>query len=307
MMPRPDLALLGIKHRRIPILSIDRDIYVDTRLILLKLESIFPEKPRLGAHASSHDKVALEHLLQMFTTDTGLFEAAVNLLPTKLPLLNKDAYYKDRAQFLNNGNSQTSLSPQSMASKRPDAEDKMARALDFLEHGLLADGRQWILGDGSAGPGLGDIQAIWPFSWLTYLKGALPAVTFNESRYPLMYAWIERFRKAVALAKSRVNEPRTLTGEEAARLVLAQPFQTTESELDEQDSTVIYENLKAGDMVTVWPTDTGSSHKDTGKLVALNRTEVVIEVSGENGSVRLHAPRHGFKVVKARTKEDAKL
>ena len=56
--------------------------------------------------------------------------------------------------------------------------------------------------------------------------------------------------------------------------------------------------VEAGEEVVVWPTDTGATHKDSGKLVSINGDEVVIEVSGEKGSVRVHAPRHGFRVEK---------
>lgn len=40
VMPRPDAARLGIGYRRIPILAISRDIYLDTRLQLQKLEKL---------------------------------------------------------------------------------------------------------------------------------------------------------------------------------------------------------------------------------------------------------------------------
>ncbi|KAF2681738.1 hypothetical protein K458DRAFT_479280 [Lentithecium fluviatile CBS 122367] len=47
ILPRPDLEKLGLKYCRIPIFAIGRDIYLDTRLILRKLEEKFPDG-RLG-------------------------------------------------------------------------------------------------------------------------------------------------------------------------------------------------------------------------------------------------------------------
>lgn len=41
-MPRPDLTALGVGYRRIPVVAIGRDIYHDTRLVLRKLEVLFP-------------------------------------------------------------------------------------------------------------------------------------------------------------------------------------------------------------------------------------------------------------------------
>lgn len=51
-MPRPILKdRLGINHRRIPIMAIGRDIYIDTRIMLRKLETLYPEG-KLGAESS---------------------------------------------------------------------------------------------------------------------------------------------------------------------------------------------------------------------------------------------------------------
>jgi hypothetical protein len=47
----------------------------------------------------------------------------------------------------------------------------------------------------------------------------------------------------------------------------------------------------------MWPTDTGSNHKDVGELVSVTGKEVVIEAKAEDGGlVRIHAQRHGFAV-----------
>jgi hypothetical protein len=50
-------------------------------------------------------------------------------------------------------------------------------------------------------------------------------------------------------------------------------------------------------LVSVWPTDTGTKNRDTGALVALSTAEIVIETkTNEDRVVRVHAPRHGFRV-----------
>jgi hypothetical protein len=38
ILPRPDLARLGINYRRIPLLAIGCDVYLDSRLIIYALE-----------------------------------------------------------------------------------------------------------------------------------------------------------------------------------------------------------------------------------------------------------------------------
>jgi hypothetical protein len=88
-----------------------------------------------------------------------------------------------------------------------------------------------------------------------------------------------------------------LTGEEAAELVLGSDYHEPEGRVDEGDALVQLQGLKKGQLVRVWPTDTGSNHKDLGELVGINHKEVVIEAKAEEGgSVRIHAQRHGFAV-----------
>lgn len=73
-MPRPDVARLGIAYRRIPLLSIGRDVYLDTRLILQKLEALYPPSaahPPLSARTGEH--AAIERLLSRYAVDGGLF------------------------------------------------------------------------------------------------------------------------------------------------------------------------------------------------------------------------------------------
>ena len=63
--------------------------------------------------------------------------------------------------------------------------------------------------------------------------------------------------------------------------------------VDESDPS----GLKAVEWVEVWPTDSGSRHRDQGKLVGLSGREIVVETGdGEVDGVRVHAPRHGFRV-----------
>ena len=72
--------------------------------------------------------------------------------------------------------------------------------------------------------------------------------------------------------------------------------------MDEGDPS----GLRKGEMVEVWPIDSGFSRKDRGRLVGLSTREVVIEGRTEDGKeVRIHAPRHGFRV--RRAKEGGKL
>lgn len=291
-MPRPDVAALGVSYRRIPLLTIGRDVYLDTRLIIQKLEELHPEKPRLGATKSS-DK-ALEQLLQTYSADGGLFRNAFRILPGNLPFFKDPVFLKDRGEFLGG-----KLTTEAMDKGRPDAINEIKRAFEFLEHGLLADGRDWVLG--TDGPRVADIEAIFPLHWVSEIPGALPT-EISDSTYPTTMAWINRFKQAVNGARKSLGRPEKVSGEDAVKLITTSPWNESPGSVDKGDSVAAAEGLKAGDMVTLWPTDSGASHKDTGTLLSLSSTEVVIETRAKDAAgtvLRVHAPRHGFRVTKA--------
>jgi hypothetical protein len=70
-------------------------------------------------------------------------------------------------------------------------------------------------------------------------------------------------------------------------------FAEVEGVVDSNDPS----RLRQGQLVEVWPIDSGFNHKDGGALVALSGAEIVIESQTETGQkVRVHTPRHGFRV-----------
>lgn len=117
-------------------MSIGRDIYCDTRLILQKLEEKFPSGA-LGA--SQADQKAIERLLEIWTIDSGIFFRAVQALPLDMPLLKDSKFIKDREDY--NG---SSWAKADIGRHRPEALAHLRQAFDLLETGLLADGREWF-------------------------------------------------------------------------------------------------------------------------------------------------------------------
>jgi glutathione S-transferase len=138
-LPRPDLAELGINYRRIPLLSIGRDVYYDTRLILARLEQSFPASSSYPP-LSTPDNKGLEALLEKFTVDAGIFSKAAQSLPPDLPTMKDEKFVKDRAEFTG-----TSWSQEARVKGYPEALAHIRHAFGILE-ALLADGRQWIGG-----------------------------------------------------------------------------------------------------------------------------------------------------------------
>ena len=148
VLPRPDLNALGVKYRRIPVMAIGRDIYCDSRIMLQKLEEMFPEGA-LGA--STAEEKALEKLLEIWSIEAGVFVRASQLIPVEMPLLKDPKFAKDREDY-----SGRPWSKEAIAANRPEALSAIRNAFSFLETGLLADGRKWVLkGDQ---PTLADIE-----------------------------------------------------------------------------------------------------------------------------------------------------
>lgn len=148
ILPREDLNALGVAYRRIPVMSIGRDVYCDTRLILSKLEERFPEGA-LGARQPEHK--AVQELLAKWTIDGGVFNRAAELIPTDMPLINDPKFTKDRDDF-----SGRSWAIDDVANRRPEALADMREMFAFLEGTLLADGREWILK--TEKPSMADIE-----------------------------------------------------------------------------------------------------------------------------------------------------
>ncbi|KAJ4409157.1 hypothetical protein N0V85_004138 [Neurospora sp. IMI 360204] len=307
ILPRSDLSsLLGIKYRRIPLLSIGRDVYLDTRLILSKLEDLdLPLVEKLSA-APGTDALALQSLLSHYSIDGGLFSRAAQLLfSLDNPLLRDPKFLADRAEFATGGGGAPSKlsSREEMAALGPEALADLRDYCQMLETTVLADGRDWILKD-TKKPGLADIEAVFVLHWVKSLPGALPKEQFSEEKFPRVWKWVERFREAVgetsppAAQKGNGNSKiTTVKGDKAQNLILGAEWNedSEKKEVDAGEAIVQFHSLKKGTVVEVWPTDSGSApaHRDVGRLVSLDAREVVIE--NEKG-VRVHAPRHGFRV-----------
>ncbi|KAI9676058.1 MAG: hypothetical protein M1817_000801 [Caeruleum heppii] len=284
VMPREDLGALGVSYRRIPVLAIGSDIILDSRLMLQKLEERHPEG-RLGSSNGEHQ--ALEKLLETWTIDGGIFNRAAQLIPTSTPILKDDKFKKDREEY-----SGRSWAAEDIERARPEAMIEVRAAFEFVETTLLADGRDWLLK--TQKPSLADLNAIWPLHWMTDLKGAIDPSFISKNQFPRVFAWIERFIKIISEAKQSVPKPKTLKGSEAVRQISSADFGEPDIGFDTSDPS----GLREGQDVEVWPIDTGFNRHDHGRLVGLSKDEVVIETQTKIGekTVRIHAPRHGFRI-----------
>lgn len=292
IMPRPDLSRLGVKYRRIPVLTIGRDVYLDTRHIMAKLSALEPGKGARLSVAITPEQKALQRLFQVFMIDSGLARCFVQLILYKTRGMMDPEFVKDRTELMSGA---SFFPPEALEAMRPDTIRRVKDGFEFLEQTLLSDGRDWLLG--TTGPTVGDIEMAWPLLWMERVPGARPEEWISEAKFPKVFAWMERFKSTAQKAVDELEELRTLTGEEAAKLILSSDFHEVDGQFDETDVLVQKQKLKKGQLVKMWPTDTGSNHKDVGELVSVSDKEVVIEAKVEDGgSVRIHAQRHGFAV-----------
>lgn len=109
-----------------------------------------------------------------------------------------------------------------------------------------------------------------------------------------MFAWIDRFKKAIASAKSSVPKPTTLKGPDAIKHIMQAEFCEPEGHVDKDPL-----GLQKGQDIEMWPTDSGSKYHDKGVLSALNTQEIVIVAPTKIGgkSVKIHYPRTNFRFV----------
>ena len=136
------------------------------------------------------------------------------------------------------------------------------------------------------------------------LKGALPTSIISKDNFPKVFAWIDRFNKAVSTAKDSAPKPITLKGKEAIQQITQADFYEPEGSVDKNDPL----GLEKGQDIESWPIDTGSRHHDRGRLVSLTSEEVVLAAQSNVGGkeVRIHHPRWNFRI-RAVSGEGAKL
>jgi len=136
-------------------MAIGRDVYVDTRIIITKLEELFPAS---SAHPglSTPDTIGLANLLSKFVVDGGVFKRVVSQIPQDLPMLKDPKWQKDRSEFRD---ADQKRNPHLV---RPEGTVHLRQCFDIVE-ALLADGRMWI--GATPAISLADLEGAWVLDW----------------------------------------------------------------------------------------------------------------------------------------------
>ena len=124
------------------------------------------------------------------------------------------------------------------------------------------------------------------------MKGALSEEFISAKQYPKVFAWVDRFSRAVDAARKKSKKPTTLKAPEAAKHILQARFAEPEGNVEADPL-----GLRKGQEIEAWPTDSGSKHHDRGSLLSLTRDEVVMACKAPSGEdVRIHYPRTNFRI-----------
>lgn len=287
-MPRPDLASIDVGYRKIPLMAVGKDVYCDSRLIISKLESLYPENTFA---TSAPAQAGIRKLFENWTIDGGIFANTVKLIPYwhENGLLKNEMFLDDRQKLMGGRR----MTAEAMEAGRPDGLQNIQQAFELMETTFLADDREWVLG--TKEPTVADIDAVWPFEWLIVdkgMRGSLPEEHFGEKRYPKVHGWVRRFMAEVERKRQSVGIPTELDGSSMRDRVL-NAKSTSESVSFEPNDPL---KLQHGEEVEVYPSDYGQTGKSTGVLVGLTATEVVIR---NRLGIHIHFPRWNFSIVKS--------
>ncbi|KAJ9663756.1 hypothetical protein H2201_005477 [Coniosporium apollinis] len=262
-------------------MSIGRDVYCDTRLMIQKLEELYPQGT---LSERSPEGKGIQGLLETWTNDQFFWHVA-RLLPPTYPMIDK-AWREDRADMAGD-----KLSAEAPDEARREALGHIVAALDMLEHTFFADGRDWILK--TKNPTLADINGIWTWDWLfhdSWMEGAIPDEYALDVRFPKVFAWTERFRQLLRETEAPVT---WMDSNDVVEAILSSEFAEPEGTVDPTDPL----GLQKGQEIEVWPTDSGMNHHDHGFLVKLDIREVAISAKSKDGrELRIHFPRTNFRI-----------
>ena len=273
VQPRPILQDLGIQYRRIPVNAVGKDVYVDNRVFLDAILTIFGnEKGVKELVRTKHDNAYEAFGYRMFW----------NLLDILPDTVYNEGMIKDRKDLFDG------LARADYREVRPSNIEAFKEFMDIIENEFLSDGGPWICGDK---PGIADLQAAWipKFTLETVAYATMEGQGMSKDRYPKVHKWLSLIPDHVP-----ENEKEKISGEEASKKVLSLDYAAKDIGVDNDDVT----GFKKGDKVAIGTTDDTNPHNrmQHGKLVGLDPKQIVIEL--ENG-LRVHFSRIGYAIKKA--------
>ena len=265
VMPKPDLTALTGGYRKTPVMQIGADIFCDTQRIACELEqrhsmpSLFPDQSTslMLALSAWSDKA-------FFQPGAGLSMGTNAEIPE--PIL------EDRKAFF------TFMDFDTLNDSLPHLYGQLRAQAAWVDR-QLADGRNYLLGDG---PSWLDLLAYFVV-WMA--RANIADVTPLLSPFTALAEWEHRL---AAIGHGKRTE---MDAEEALAIARDTEVQT-EVRVDADDPL----RLAAGDAVTVAPDDYGIVPV-AGELVCLTMDAIAIRRTDPRaGEVVVHFPRVGYRI-----------
>jgi glutathione S-transferase len=266
VMPKPDLVCLTGGYRRIPVLQIGADVFCDTNLIAATLDRLNPSPTLYPGGRRAQTSLWCSWAECVLMWPTARYVTAVN--DDRLG----SAFHSDRAAMRGHA----APSAADIAASIPYHREQCRIMLQWLD-GVLADGRDFLLG---SEPGLADFgvyQRVW---WLHAFGGKATDVLQGLSS---LLSWAARIKAIGHGVRSELDVG------EAHRIAQAASA----------DPGVIFGTALSsparGVRITV---GTGGHAPDAVIGVVVAATSEAISVAQENervGRVVVHFPRFGYE------------
>jgi glutathione S-transferase len=262
IMPKPDLVPLTGGYRRIPVMQIGADVFLDSAAILAEIERRFPE-PRV-IHGADWAINAW--------ADRQLFQPTVAIIFGALGDAVDPAFVRDREAL-----SGRPFDAAAMRAAGPHARSQFAAAMAWLG-GQLSEGAPYV---GGAAPSLADIA--WYLD-VWFYRAVLPAAFDRGVEHlPQVAAWRER------IAALGHGPPLEMTPDEALDVAAA-----AEPSAVEPAAAGFGDDPAPGAAVTVGADDYGRD-PIAGALIAADAHRIVIARDHPRvGRVHVHVPRAGY-------------
>jgi len=264
IMPKPDLLPLTGGYRRIPVMQIGADIYLDSALIVRELERRFPT-PTLFPAGDAGLGAALA-----LWTDRAMFQAVVAVVFGGLGDKVPEAFIRDREAL-----SGRPFDVAAMKAAVPHMTAQLNAQVALIAE-QLGDGRAFLTGEK---PGLADASAYYN---LWFIRSAFPPAAAPFEADPLIAGWMARV-KAIGHGERSSLSPE-------AALDIARDAAPLPGTVAPQDAAL------AGKQVTVSADDYGRD-PIRGVLVGSSAHHVSLRREDPRvGETVVHAPRIGFVV-----------
>lgn len=169
VIPRPILRNIGITYRRVPVLSIGKDVFPDNASFIDAMQSLL-EKSGGGLKRRIDDR-AYE------AWGYRSFWVALPCVPLDL---NSKQLQNDRKDLF------PLFGRPDYARLQTNAASEVRSLMETVEHEFLKDGEPWIAGKDC---GLADIHAMWMIKWALKTLQLEKSPGLEKERFPKVYAW----------------------------------------------------------------------------------------------------------------------